>query len=111
VKPIKKQPTAVAPTPAAKVKYVDGPQYAASYCNNVGYALSALDFVLIFGEVVEATPEEATVERRARITMSPAQAKMLRYIIGQQIKQYEDINGSIEMPQGFKIPNEKADES
>lgn len=111
MKSTKKQPTVAAPIPAAKVKYVDGPQYAASYCNNVGYALSAVDLVLIFGEVVEATPEEAIVERRARITMSPAQGKMLRYIIGQQIKQYEDINGPIEMPQGFKLPSEKADES
>jgi hypothetical protein len=96
--------TPVAPN---KVKYVDGPQYVSSYCNNVAFAVNAVDLVLIFGEVVDVVGEEAIVERRARITYTPAQAKMLQWVIAEQIKQYEANNGPIVVPQGIRVAIEE----
>jgi hypothetical protein len=88
-------------TPKA-MRFVDGPHYASSYANNVGFAVNQLDFVLIFGEVVDVSVEEAVVERRARITMSPSQGKALMLILSRQIEAYEKINGEIKLPAGFE---------
>ena len=96
------------PTPNKKpvssqrsVKYVDSPGYQSFYTNNVAYGLSAVDFVLIFGEIIDQENNQAIIERRARITMTPVQAKVLRVILDAQIKIYEDKSGKvIELPTG-----------
>ena len=81
------------------VEYVKGPQFSSSYCNNIAYATSSLDFVLIFGEILNMTTETVTIEQRARITMAPAQAKTLHAILEEQIDLYEKrSNTKIELP-------------
>jgi len=87
----------------SKVKYVDGPHYVSSYCNNVAFSVNAIDLVLIFGEVVDVVGDQAVVERRARITFSPAQAKMLQWVLTEQIKQYEENAGPIVLPKGIQL--------
>lgn len=82
------------------VEHVDGPQYSAFYSNNVGFGVNVLDFVLTFSETLEASPERAILERRARITMHPTQAKVLAFLLLRNIEGYEKINGPIVLPPG-----------
>jgi hypothetical protein len=95
--PENQSPTVITPQ---SVEYVDGPQYSAFYSNNVGFAVNLLDFVLMFGETVEANPEKAIVERRARVTMHPTQAKVLAFLLLKNIEGYEKLNGKIAVPPG-----------
>lgn len=81
-------------TQVTTIKYVDGPQYAASYCNNIAFSVNATDLALIFGEVIDVVGQEAIVERRARITFSPPQAKVLQWILAEQIRQFEENTGA-----------------
>lgn len=76
------------------VKFVDGPQYASSYCNNIAYSVNTTDLVLIFGEVLDVVDQQIIVERRARITLAPPQAKILQLILAEQIRQFEENTGT-----------------
>jgi len=69
---------AVKPMVPTSAKFVEGPGYYSFYANNVAFAVNQLDVVLILGEIVDISPaQEVTIERRARVTMNPAQAKPL----------------------------------
>lgn len=75
---------------AKSARFVDGPGYCSFYCNNIGFAVNQLDIVLHLGEILDVSPEaEATVERRARVTMNPAQAKALSTILSYAVAMYE----------------------
>jgi hypothetical protein len=82
-----------------KVRYINGPQYISAYCNNIAFQVNSLDLVLIFGESIDVEGDEAIVEKKARITFTPQQIKMLQYIVNEQIAQYEALTGKpIELP-------------
>ena len=84
------------------IEYKNGPMFSSFYCNNVAYATNALDFVLILGEIIDVDGSTVTVEQRARVTMAPAQARVLRGLLDFQIKQYEENMGHpIELPPGI----------
>lgn len=71
-------------------KFVDAPGYSSFYCNNIAFAVNQLDIVLQLGEVLDVSPEAvATVERRARVTLNPAQAKALSKILSYAVTMYE----------------------
>ena len=80
------------------VEFINGPHYAAFYCNNVSFAVNVLDFVMIFGETLEATADKAVVEQRARVTMHPTQAKVTAMLLLRNIQNYEALNGPIPIP-------------
>lgn len=81
--------------------YVKGPQYASSYSNNIQYAINSADFVFIFGEVIDVSDQEITIEQRARVTMTPAQAKIMSILLKQQVEAYEERLGTeITIPPG-----------
>jgi hypothetical protein len=93
-KPNKSTGAAVSPTVSAvttkKVKYVDSPGYSSFYCNNIAFAVNQLDIVLLLGEILDVSPEgEAVVERRARVTLNPIQAKAMSKILNYAITMYE----------------------
>jgi hypothetical protein len=96
----KKKPGALNTISPAHIEYVNGPQYSAFYSNNIGFAVNVLDFVLMFGEILEANPEKALVERRARVTLNPIQAKVLTMLLIKNIQTYESLNGTIKIPEG-----------
>jgi hypothetical protein len=77
-------------------KFVDGPGYSSFYINNVAYAVNQLDIVLILGEIIDVSPAmEALIERKARVTMNPAQAKALSAILNHAVALYESQNGPV----------------
>lgn len=70
--------------------FVDAPGYSSFYCNNIGFAVNQLDIVLHLGEILDVSPEAvATVERRARVTLNPAQAKALSRVLSYAVTMYE----------------------
>jgi len=77
------------------IKFVEGPNYYSFYCNNTGFNVSVVDFVMYLGEILEVGDGRATVERRARVTMSPIQAKAMAVLLNHNIKAYELQNGPI----------------
>ena len=98
------------PKTIENIPSVIGPHYTAFYCNNIGYAMSAIDIVLVFGEVVN-TGTEVFVEQRSRVTMTPVQAKILRDMLNRQLERYENVFGAIKIPEGLaeaaQIDNEE----
>ena len=82
------------------VEFVHGPQYSSFYCNNVSFNVNVLDFVMLFGETIEATQERAVIEQRARITMNPTQAKVFAFLLLKNVEGYERLNGTIQIPPG-----------
>jgi hypothetical protein len=90
--------------PASQMKTTFASNYVSFYCNNVQYAVNSMDFVLIFGEV-SAIDDEGTpsVEQRARVTMTPVEALILRSIITRQINIYEaKLGRPMEVPPDVK---------
>lgn len=86
------------------IKYVDAPGYQSFYSNNVAYGINATDFILIFGEIMDMTNGQVTVERRSRITMSPIQAKALIEILSEQVRIYEEKSQTtIHLPPGYQV--------
>jgi hypothetical protein len=77
-------------------KFIDGPGYYSFYTNNVAFSVNQLDIALILGEIVDVSPaQEVTIERRARVTMNPAQAKALSKILSFAVDAYETQNGPV----------------
>jgi hypothetical protein len=85
----------------AKVEYTDSPLFSSFYSNNISFRINPLDFVLIFGEIIDANAEVATVERKARVVLNPAQAKAMAELLMKNVQIYESINGPIAMPNGL----------
>lgn len=84
------------------VENILGPHYTAFYCNNIAYAMSAVDMVLIFGEIVN-TGEKVYIEQRARVTMTPVQAKILRDMLNKRLAVYEARFGTVHIPEEMGI--------
>jgi hypothetical protein len=94
--------TETAATPKANalipksVKSVDAPGYSSFYCNNIAFAVNQLDIVLLLGEVIDISPEAVvTVERRARVTLNPAQAKAMSKILNYAVAAFESQSGHV----------------
>ena len=97
--PKKKGPngTATPPLPQfpKEAKLNKAPDYKAVYSNHTVFGLTALDFSITFGEVLEASPESISVEQRVRVTMSPQEAKVVAYLLFENINRYEAMFGKI----------------
>jgi hypothetical protein len=93
------------------ISFVDGPQYSAFYSNNINFQVNLLDFVLVFGEIIDATPEKAIVERKARVTLNPIQAKIMALLLLQNIQKYEQMHGDLKLPEGALNIIEQASKS
>lgn len=77
-----------------QLKFVDGPNYNSFYCNNIGYTVNQLDVVLYLNEMLDVSSDGVgTVERRARVTFNPMQAKALVGILQHLVKIYETQSG------------------
>jgi hypothetical protein len=86
----------VKPMVPTSVKFIDGPGFYSFYANNVAFTVNQLDIAMILGEIVDVSPtQEVTIERRARVTMNPAQAKALSKILKFAVEAYETQNGPV----------------
>ena len=88
-----------------QVKLAQTPDYRESYANSVQVRVSVWDFQLVFGLASSESPEEVTVRNHQGIFLSPQQAKALWNVLGQNLSQYEQAFGTLNLePQSHNFP-------
>ena len=78
--------------------------YRESYANSVQVRVSVWDFQLTFGLAASESPDQVTIRNHQAIFLSPQQAKALWNILGQNLAQYEQAFGELNLEpqtQGF----------
>jgi len=79
--------------------------YRESYANSVQVRVSVWDFQLIFGLAASESPEQVTIRNHQAIFLSPQQAKALWNVLGQNLAQYEQAFGALNLePQSQGFP-------
>jgi hypothetical protein len=82
------------------------PDFREMYANSVQVRVSVWDFQLVFGLASSESPEKVTVRNHSAIIMSPQQAKALLNVLGQNIAQYEQAFGTLNLePHGHTFPS------
>jgi flagellar protein FlaG len=80
--------------------------YRESYANSVQVRVSVWDFQLVFGLASSESPEQVTIRNHQAVFLSPQQAKALWNVLGQNIAQYEQAFGSLNLePQNQGFPH------
>jgi Protein of unknown function (DUF3467) len=81
------------------------PDYRESYANSVQVRVSVWDFQLVFGLASSEGPEQVTIRNHQAIFLSPQQAKALFNVLGQNLAQYEQAFGTLNLePHGHSFP-------
>jgi flagellar protein FlaG len=79
--------------------------YRESYANSVQVRVSVWDFQLVFGLASSESPEQVTIRNHQAIFLSPQQAKALWNVLGQNLAQYEQAFGTLNLePHGHNFP-------
>jgi flagellar protein FlaG len=79
--------------------------YRESYANSVQVRVSVWDFQLVFGLASSATPDQVTIRNHQAIFLSPQQAKALWNVLGQNLSQYEQAFGALNLePKSHDFP-------
>jgi hypothetical protein len=79
--------------------------YRESYANSVQVRVSVWDFLLVFGLASSETPEQVNIRNHQGIFLSPQQAKALWNVLGQNLAQYEQAFGVLNLePHGHGLP-------
>ena len=86
-------PTAQQP----EMNLVQTPDYRESYANSVQVRVSVWDFQLVFGLASSASPDQVTIRNHQAIFLSPQQAKALWNVLGQNLAQYEQAFGALNL--------------
>ena len=94
-------PTAQQP----QVNLAQTPDYRETYANSVQVRVSVWDFQLVFGLASSEKPEEVTIRNHQAIFLSPQQAKALWTVLGQNLSQYEQAFGTLNLePKSHNFP-------
>ncbi|HEY6490570.1 MAG: DUF3467 domain-containing protein [Terracidiphilus sp.] len=96
----------MSPTPQQpKLDMSQAGDYRESYANSVQVRVSVWDFQLVFGLASSESPEQVTIRNHNAIFLSPQQAKALWNVLGQNLAQYEQAFGTLNLePQGQSFP-------
>lgn len=88
------------------INIVQAQDYRDGYANSVQVRASMWDFMLIFGAARQDSPDEVVLRNFQGIYLSPQQAKALWNLLGQNLAQYEQAFGAInlEPTQAFPAP-------
>ena len=79
--------------------------YRESYANSVQVRVSVWDFHLIFGQASSEAPDQLSIQNHQGIFLSPQQAKALWNVLGQNLAQYEQAFGELNLePQNPNFP-------
>jgi flagellar protein FlaG len=88
-----------------QMNLVQTPDYRESYANSVQIRVSVWDFQLVFGLAASDAPDQITIRNQNAIFLSPQQAKALWNMLGQNLAQYEQAFGTLNLePQSHSIP-------
>jgi hypothetical protein len=87
------------------VQQVPAPDFKLIYTNHIQAFFSALDMAFVFGEILGSEDgEKWQVQTKVRVTMSPAEAKILQTIVTNLVKSYEAKFGEINVPPEMRLP-------
>jgi len=97
----------MSPTPQQPQLHVaQAADYRESYANSVQVRVSVWDFQLVFGLATSDSPDQVTIRNHQAIFLSPQQAKALLNVLGQNLAQYEQAFGTINLePQTQNFPS------
>ncbi len=97
----------MSPTPQQpQVNLTQTADYRESYANSVQVRVSVWDFQLVFGLASSDSPEKVTIRNHQAIFLSPQQAKALCNVLGQNLAQYEQAFGTLNLePQNQSFPS------
>ena len=88
-----------------KVNLEQTPDFRESYANSVQVRVSVWDFQLVFGLAASESPEQVIIRNHDAIFLSPQQAKALWNVLGQNLAQYEQAFGVLNLePHGHNFP-------
>jgi hypothetical protein len=88
-----------------QMNVVQTPDYRESYANSVQVRVSVWDFSLVFGLAASDSPDQVTIRNHQAIFLSPQQAKALWNVLGQNLSQYEQAFGTLNLePQNMSFP-------
>jgi hypothetical protein len=88
-----------------QMNVVQTPDYRESYANSVQVRVSVWDFSLVFGLAASDSPDQVTIRNHQAIFLSPQQAKALWNVLGQNLSQYEQAFGTLNLePQNMNFP-------
>ena len=88
-----------------QMNLVQTSDYRESYANSVQVRVSVWDFQLVFGLASSESPEQVTIRNNQAIFLSPQQAKALWNVLGQNLAQYEQAFGTLNLePQSHNFP-------
>ena len=76
---------------------VQTPDYRETYANSVQVRVSVWDFSLVFGLAASDSPDQVTIRNHQAIFLSPQQAKALWNVLGQNLSQYEQAFGTLNL--------------
>ncbi|MGA8085912.1 MAG: DUF3467 domain-containing protein [Terracidiphilus sp.] len=96
----------MSPTPQQpQMNVVQTPDYRESYANSVQVRVSVWDFSMVFGLASSDSPDQVTIRNHQAIFLSPQQAKALWNVLGQNLSQYEQAFGALNLePQNMNFP-------
>ena len=80
-----------------QLNLAQSPAYRESYANSVQVRVSVWDFLLVFGLASSASPDQVTIRNHQAIFLSPQQAKALWNVLGQNLAQYEQAFGVLNL--------------
>ena len=80
-----------------QMNVVQTPDYRESYANSVQVRVSVWDFSLVFGLASSDSPDQVTIRNHQAIFLSPQQAKALWNVLGQNLSQYEQAFGTLNL--------------
>jgi flagellar protein FlaG len=80
-----------------QMNVVQTDDYRESYANSVQVRVSVWDFSLVFGLASSESPEQVTIRNHQAIFLSPQQAKALWNVLGQNLSQYEQAFGTLNL--------------
>lgn len=73
--------------------------YRETYANSVQVRVSVWDFQLVFGLASSDSPDQVTIRNHQAVFLSPQQAKALWNVLGQNLAQYEQAFGALNLEQ------------
>ncbi len=93
------------PPQAPQLNVTQTPDYRETYANSVQVRVSVWDFQLVFGLASSDAPDQVTIRNQQAIFLSPQQAKALWNVLGQNLAQYEQAFGPLNLePQTHNFP-------
>ncbi len=80
-----------------RVNLIQSEDYRESYSNSVQIRVNVWDFMLMFGTMHQTAPESVEIRNFQGVYLSPQQAKALLGVLQQNIAQYENAFGEINL--------------